>query len=165
VSDQWDGSGSPSVRGVETFDAQIVEAGGGGAFVRIPPDVVAALGGKGRIPVQATFDGVAYQGSVVSMGGEKVVGVLKAIRSRLGKQPGDTVTVTLELDRGERSVQVPDDLRAALDDAGLGAVFDASSYTHQREYVSWIEEAKKVETRARRVRATMERLRGKGGET
>jgi hypothetical protein len=165
VSRQWDDSDSRSVPCVETFDAEIVEAGGGGAYVRIPPDVVAALGGKGQIPVQATFDGVAYEGSVVSMGGEKVIGVLKAIRSRLGKQPGDTVAVTLELDLGERSVEVPDDLRAALDDAGLGAVFDALSYTHQREYVTWIEEAKKVDTRARRVRATMERLRGNGGET
>jgi hypothetical protein len=147
---------------VETFDAEIVEADGGGAYVRIPADVVAVLGGKGRVPVQATFDGVAYRGSVVSMGGGKVIGVLKAIRTQLGKGPGDTVTVTLELDRVERSVRVPDDLRAALDEAGLRAAFDALSYTHQREYVSWIEEAKKADTRARRVTQTLARLRPAG---
>jgi hypothetical protein len=146
------------VRGVETFDAEIVEADGGGAYVRVPPEVVAALGGKGRIPVRATFDRIAYRGSVVSMGGEKVIGVLKAIRTQLGKQPGDTVTVALELDHAERSVQVPDDLRAALDEAGLGAAFDGLSYSHQREYVSWIQEAKKVETRGRRITETVAKL-------
>lgn len=150
---------SRSVRRVETFDAEIVEADGGGAYVRVPPDVVAALGGKGLIPVQATFDGIAYRGSVVSMGGGKVIGVLKAIRTRVGKQPGDIVTVTLELDRGERSVDVPADLRAALDETGLGAAFDALSYTHQREYVSSIEDAKKAETRARRIVEALVRLR------
>jgi hypothetical protein len=143
---------------VETFDAEIVEADGGGAYVRVPPEVVAALGGKGRIPVRATFDRIAYRGSVVSMGGEKVIGVVKAIRTQLGKQPGDTVTVTLELDQAERSVQVPADLRAALDEAGLGAAFDGWSYSHQREYVSWIQEAKKAETRGRRITETVAKL-------
>ena len=144
---------------METFDAEIVEADGGGAYVRVPPDVVVALGGKGRIPVQATFDGIAYPGSVVSMGGGKVIGVLKAIRTQLGKQPGDNVTVTLELDRGERSVDVPADLRAALADRELDAAFDALSYTHQREYVSWIDDAKKAATRARRITEVVARLR------
>ena len=58
---------SRSVRGVETFDAEIVEGDGGGAYVRVPPDVVAALGGKGRISVQASFDGIAYRGSANSL--------------------------------------------------------------------------------------------------
>lgn len=116
--------------------------------------------GKGRIPVQATFDGIAYRGSVVSMGGEKVLGLLKAIRTELVKQPGDIVRVTVELDRAERFVPVPDDLRVALDRAGLGATFDALSYSHQREYVSWIEEAKKADTRSRRISQTVDRIRG-----
>jgi Domain of unknown function (DUF1905)/Bacteriocin-protection, YdeI or OmpD-Associated len=145
---------------VETFEAAIVEADRGGAYVRVPPEVVAALGGSGRIPVQATFDGIAYRGSVVSMGGEKVIGLLKAIRTQLGKQPGDRITVTLEADQAERSVELPDDLRAALEDAGLLAAFRALSYSHQRENVAAIEEAKKAETRARRVARTITRLQG-----
>jgi hypothetical protein len=144
---------------VQSFEAEIVEADGGGAFVRVPDDVVAALGGKGRIPVDATFDGVAYRGSVVSMGGGKVLGVLKGIRAELGKQPGDTVTVTLAADTAPRTVEVADDLRAALDEAGLTATFDALSYSHQREYVTWIDEAKKPATRARRIAGTVDRLR------
>ena len=133
---------------MQSFEAEIVEVEGGGAFVRVPDDVVAALGGKGRIPVEATFDGVAYRGSVVSMGrgggGGKVLGVLKGIRAELGKQPGDTVA---------------DDLRTALDAAGLADKFTALSYSHQREYVTWIDEAKKPDTRARRIAGTVDRLR------
>ncbi len=72
---------------METFDATIAEGPRGGAYVPVPPDVVAALGGKGRIPVHATFDGVAYQGSVVSMGGEKVIGLQKAIQAEVGLRP------------------------------------------------------------------------------
>jgi hypothetical protein len=143
---------------METFEAQIVAADRGGAYVRIPADVVAALGGAGRIPVRATFDGVAYRGSVVSMGGEKVIGLLKAIRTELGKAPGDPVTVTLEADTEERSVVVPDDLRDALTVAGALDAFDALSYSHQREHLGWIDEAKRPETRARRIRQTVERL-------
>jgi hypothetical protein len=145
---------------VETFEAAIVEADRGGAYIRVPPEVVAALGGKGRIPVRATFDGIAYRGSVVSMGGEKVIGLLKAIRTELDKQPGDRVTVTLEADQAERTVDVPDDLRSALDGAGLLDSFRALSYSHQREYVSWIADAKKAETRARRIGQTIERISG-----
>jgi hypothetical protein len=143
---------------VETFDAVIEEARGGGAFVAVPAEVDAALGGKGRIPVVASFDGVDYRGSVATMGGVRCLGMLKAIRDQLGKGPGDTVTVTLSPDPTERTVTVPDDLAAALADAGARTTFDRLSYTHQREYVTWIDEAKKPATRARRVAGTVERL-------
>jgi hypothetical protein len=143
---------------METFEARITAADRGGAYVRVPADVVAALGGAGRIPVRATFDGIAYRGSVVSMGGEKVIGLLQAIRTQLGKAPGDMVTVTLEADTAERSVVMPHDLRAALAAAGVLDAFAALSYSHQRQHVGWIDEAKRPETRARRIRQTVERL-------
>ena len=145
-------------RGVERFEATIVDAGQGGAYVEVPPDVVDALGGKGRIPVQATFDGIAYRGSIASMGGGKVLGVLAGIRKQLAKGPGDGVTVTLEVDTTERKVTVPADLAAALDAVRARKAFDALSYTHQREHVTWIEDAKRPETRARRVDRTVERI-------
>ena len=144
---------------MERFEATIQEADRGGAFVAVPVNVVEALGGKGRIPVRATFDGIAYQGSVVSMGGQMVIGLLKAIRTELGKEPGDVITVTLDVDREERTVTVPDDLRAALDKAGLWDRFDAMSFSHRRETVASITEAKKPETRARRITQTLDRLR------
>ena len=144
---------------MERFDATIQEADRGGAFVAVPADVVKALGDKGRIPVRATFDGIAYQGSVVSMGGQKVIGLLKAIRLELGKQAGEVIAVTLEVDQAERTVTVPDDLRSALDGAGLSDRFDSLSFSHRRETVASITEAKQPETRARRITQTLDRLR------
>ncbi len=148
------------MRGVERFEATIEAGGGGGAFVPVPDDVMAALGGGGRIPVRATFDGVPYRGSIVTMGGRRCIGLLKAIREQLGKGEGDQVTVTVDRDRAERAVTMPDDLVRALDDAGAREAFDALSYSHQREYVNWVEEAKRPETRLRRVAQTVERVTG-----
>src|SRR3954466_11537172 len=100
---------------MEKFHATITDAGrAGGAFVPVPPAVVEALGGKGRIPVRATFDGIAYTGSVVTMGGQKVIGILKGIQAQLGKSAGDPLTVTLERDDTARKVTPPDDLARAL---------------------------------------------------
>ena len=145
------------------FEATIAAAERGGAYVAVPPDVVAELGGRGRIPVIATFDGVEYRGSVVSMGSGPVIGVLKRIRTELGKEPGDRVTVTLTVDEEPRRVDVPEDLRAALADAHLQERFDALSYSHRREYVQWIEEAKRPATRKRRIEQTVERVGPNGG--
>ena len=145
---------------MERFEATIEAGDRGGALVRVPPDVVTALGGGGRIPVQATFDGVAYRGSVVSMGAGRVIGLLKAIRQQIGKDIGDRVVVTLARDDAPRSVTLAPDVTAALREAGVLATFEAQSYTHQREHVEWIESAKRPETRARRIAATVDRLRG-----
>jgi hypothetical protein len=145
------------------FEATIAAADRGGAYVTVPPDVVAALGGRRRTPVVATFDGVEYGGSVVAMGRGMVIGVLKQIRTRLGKEPGDTLTVTLMVDDKPRRVDVPGDLRAALAEARLQSRFDALSYSHRREYVQWIEEAKRPATRQRRVEQTVARVGPSGG--
>lgn len=67
-----------------------------GAYVEIPFDVKATFG-KGRVPVNATFDGVPYQGSLVRMGTPcHIIGIRKEIRKQIGKQPGDMVHVTIE---------------------------------------------------------------------
>jgi hypothetical protein len=156
----WGAPGRRYALAVPTFDAPIQAGSGGGAWVEVPPEVVAALGGGGRIPVEASFDGVAYRGSVVSMGGRKVLGVLAAIRAELGKGVGDTVAVSVDRDVQERTVAVAPDLAEALDGEGLRAAFDALSYSHRREHVQWIDEAKKPETRQRRIARTLERLQG-----
>jgi Bacteriocin-protection, YdeI or OmpD-Associated/Domain of unknown function (DUF1905) len=140
---------------VPHFDGVLAAARQGGAYVEVPDDVVRALGGAKRIPVRASFDGVPYQGSVVSMGGCMVLGVLKTIRQQLGKEPGDVIAVRLELDDIPRRVVVPGDLAAALDEAGARAAFDALSPTHRREHVRAIEDAKRPETRAKRVAAAV----------
>jgi hypothetical protein len=142
----------------QSFEATIAAADRGGAYVEVPPSVVDALGGGGRIPVKASFDGVEYRGSVASMGGAKVLGMLKAIRAELGKGPGDSVLVTVERDLEDRTIAVPDDLAAALAGAGVSAAFGALSFSHRREYVEWVEEAKRPETRSRRIEQTVARV-------
>ena len=86
------------------YDAviQSSESGKGGAYVPFPYDVRAEFG-KGRVKVHATFDGEPYEGSIVNMGVKNpddsvcyVIGILKDIRAKIGKQPGDSVKVTIK---------------------------------------------------------------------
>lgn len=135
-----------------TFRASIEDADGGGAYVTVPFDVEQAFGKK-RVKVQATIDGEPYRGSLVRMGGPcHILGVVKAIRQKIGKNPGDEVEVTIVEDTEPRVVTVPPDLQQALQSSPQAeAAFQALSYTHQKEYVAWIEEAKREQTRQSRV--------------
>ncbi len=141
------------------FDAIIEEARGGGALVACPFDVRASLG-SARPKVNATFDGVAYRGSIASMGGRYVLGIRKDVRQAIGKGPGDRVRVTVRADSSPRIVQIPADLAAALAESELASAFDALSYTRRRVHVTAIEGAKRPDTRARRVARVIASLRG-----
>ncbi|MEV6069364.1 YdeI/OmpD-associated family protein [Nocardia sp. NPDC052001] len=116
----------------------------------------------GPYPVRATFDGIAYTGSIMSMGDGPCLGILKGIRAELGKAPGDTVTVTVRRDTAERTVEVPDDLAAALADAGVRDAFDGLSYTNRRELATGVAEAKRPETRAKRITKAVDAARERG---
>jgi hypothetical protein len=143
------------------FRATIEEAPRGGAYVTVPAEVVGALGGGGRIKVLATFEGVSYRGSIVRMGGESILGVLKDIRETLGKAPGDAIVVTVEPDLEERVVEIPPELEALLaENPEALRAFDALSYSHRREHAVYVAEAKKAETRQRRAERTIESLTG-----
>jgi hypothetical protein len=145
-----------------TFTAIIQDAGGGGAFVEVPFDVEKAFGSK-RPKIKATIEGVPYRGTLVRMGSEcHLLLVLKSIRERIGKTFGDQVKVTVELDAEPRVVALPKDLAGALKkDRGAKIRFSKLSYTHQKEYVTWIEEAKKDETRQQRIDKTLVLLKAK----
>jgi hypothetical protein len=133
--------------------------GAGGHLVEVPDEVVAALGGKGRIPVQASFNGVWYRGSIVRMGGVTMLGVTKAVMAEAGAGPGDVLDVVVENDEAPREVEVPPELTKALKrNRAARAVWNGLSFSHRREYVSSILEAKKEETRARRVEKTIQAL-------
>jgi len=148
-----------------TFRAVIEDPGGGGAFVRIPFDVEDVFGKK-RVKIKATIDGEPYRGSLVRMGAPyHILIVIKDIRNKIGKTFGDEVEVTLEEDLEPRVVEVPADLKEMLDvNPQAASFFEKLSYTHQREYVYWINESKRSETRQRRIRKTAEMLlEGKKG--
>ena len=143
-----------------TFTAVIQNAGGGGAFVEIPFDVETAFGSK-RPKIKAQIEGVPYRGTLVRMGGERhMLIILKGIRAQLGKTFGDRIRVTLEPDLEPRVVATPTDLLRELRRAkGARAAFERLSYTHRREYVRWIEEARRAETRRVRITRTIEMLK------
>jgi hypothetical protein len=149
-----------------TFTAIIQNAGGGGAFVEVPFDVEKAFGSK-RPKVKAMIEGVAYRGTLVRMGSEShLLLILKGIRGQVGKTFGDEINITVEADTEPREVEIPKDLLKELKKDKSAAVnFDKLAYTHQKEYVKWIEDAKKQETRHARVVKTIEMLKkGKGSQ-
>jgi hypothetical protein len=143
------------------FEA-VLEAGDGdgGVFVVIPFSVPEVYGTRGRVPVQATFDGYPYQGSLTPFGDDHhALQVLKQTRRAVGKTIGDTVRVTLSRDVAERKMEAPADLAEELAaNPKAAAYFAKLAYTHQREYVRWLEGAKKPETRARRLGEIVEML-------
>lgn len=143
------------------FKARIEDAGGGGACVYFPYDVETEFGTKGRVPVKATFDGVPYAGSMVKYGApQHLLGILKNIREQIGKGPGDTVEVTVQKDEAERAVDVPPEFEKLLKKEKVWAAFEKLSYTHKKEYVRWITEARREETRLNRLAKSVEMLRG-----
>ncbi len=134
------------------FRAVIEDAGNGGAFVTIPFDVEQVFGKK-RVKVKATIAGEPYRGSLVRMGSAcHVLGVRKEIREKTGKTFGDEIEIVVEEDTDPREITVPHDMRQALDsNPKAEAFFKQLSYTHQKEYVRWIEEAKRSQTRQSRI--------------
>jgi Domain of unknown function (DUF1905)/Bacteriocin-protection, YdeI or OmpD-Associated len=142
------------------FRVKIESADAGGAYVEFPYDVEKEFGARGRVPVKVAFDGVPYTGSLVKCGASMyIVGVLKSICQQIGKTPGDTVEVELSRDETERRVDVPEDFAAALKREKLRSAFDKLSFTHQREYVGWITEAKRAATRSARLEKAAAMLR------
>jgi Bacteriocin-protection, YdeI or OmpD-Associated/Domain of unknown function (DUF1905) len=138
-----------------------VELGGKTATgIEVPEDVVAALGSGNRPPVTVTIGGHTYRTTVARMGGRFLIPLSAKNRTGAGVVAGDQVDVDIVLDGGPREVTVPDDLSAALaQDDTARTTFDGLSYTHRKEWVRWIEEAKKTETRATRLAKTVESLR------
>jgi hypothetical protein len=143
-----------------SFAAKIEPGPEGGAFVTFPYDVEKEFGVKGRVSVKATFEGVAYTGSLMQCGGQQhVLGILKAIREQTGKQLGDTVRVQLWRDESERTVEVPSDLASLMKKHGVREFFDSLSFTNRKEYSRWITVAKKEETRAARLTKSIDMMR------
>jgi hypothetical protein len=142
------------------FKATIEAASLGGACVYFPYDVEKEFGVKGRVPVKASFDGAPYRGSLVKYGQpQHMLGLLKGIREQIGKGPGDTVEVEIWRDEEPRTVEPPADFRKAMKQGGVLAVFEKLSYSHRKEYCRWITEAKKEETRLRRLTKAVEMLK------
>lgn len=127
--------------------------------IEIPPAIVEGFGQGKRPKVVLTVNKHTYRGTVAVMGGKYMIGVPKEHREAAGLKGGDKIDVTLELDTAPREVEVPDDLAKALKKAKVTAAFDKLSYTHRKEHVRAINEAKAAETRQRRIDKCVEMLK------
>jgi Bacteriocin-protection, YdeI or OmpD-Associated/Domain of unknown function (DUF1905) len=144
----------------QRFRARLDNAGRGGAAFDVPPDAVTALGERRRPAVTVTIAGYTFRTTVAVYGGQPMIGVRKEHREGAGIAIGDAFDVSIQLDDEPRTIDVPGDLAEALaDDDDARSAFERLSYTHRREYVEWIGEAKRPDTRARRVAETVERVR------
>ena len=128
----------------------------------IPFDVEKVFGMK-RVKVKANFEGIEYRGLIINMGtGSHILGLTKEVRKSLGKSFGEMVQVTVEIDTEERIVDVPLELeRFFKSHHQEKAFFDSLSYTNRKEYANWIREAKKAETKERRLKSAMDKLKQK----
>lgn len=129
-------------------------------FLDFPVAVSRKLPSRGRVAVRGTLNGFPFRISAFPTGdGTHQIAVNKAVQSGARTKPGERVHVVLEVDTGPRLVKQPADLTAALGRAPQAmANFAALSYGHRNAYVEWILEAKKPETRARRVDEAVKRL-------
>ena len=132
-----------------------------GTYVVVPREVQARLGLTGRPKINSVIAGHPYRGSLMPAGdGTFVLGVLKSIQQSAGVTRGDTITVELELDTAPRTVELPPDLAKAIArDKKARAAWAKLSYTDKREMARSLEEAKRPETRLRRLAAALEKLR------
>jgi Bacteriocin-protection, YdeI or OmpD-Associated/Domain of unknown function (DUF1905) len=137
------------------FEADVAEFGSALA-IDLPFDPKQEFG-KVRAPVRVTINWYEFPTTVASMSGRIVVGLNKEVRVRAGVAAGDRVVVEIVLDEGPRTVEIPADLAEALD-AESAAFLDSLSYTHRKEYVRWIEEAKRPQTRRLRIEKTVAML-------
>jgi len=133
------------------------------AWIEFPYDLKETYGVGNLVPFKATFDGrVVYRGSLAKMGGSSAMILLrKDVRAELSKQPGESVEVVVELDDKPREVEVPKELKAALEKVGLWEAFEKMAFTHRKEYAQWVAEAKRPETRDNRVAKAVDMVRTK----
>jgi hypothetical protein len=134
--------------------------GGDVCSIDVPFDVEKTFGARGRVPVRGTLNGAPFRSSVFRMGGDcHFMVVNRQMREAAGVKGGETVPVVLERDDEPRTVTPPADFARALKaNKEARATWDKLSYTHQREHVEHIEEARKPETRLRRIEKSIELL-------
>jgi hypothetical protein len=145
------------------FTTQIPHGDGQAGLIELPFDVRAEYG-QARPPLRGTVNGYPFRTTVAVYGGKSYIGFRREIRDGAGIAPGDAVEIDLERDEEPREVAVPDDLAAALAaEPGLREAFDRMSFTHRRECVEAVEEARRPETRTRRIQLAVDAARAKAG--
>jgi hypothetical protein len=143
------------------FRTTVLTAGKTATGLRIPDDVMAALGAGKKPPVRVTISGHTYRSTVATVDGQPMVGLSAENRVAAGVAGGDVVDVEIELDTAPREVEVPAELAAALETDSLAkAFFDSLSNSQKSWHTLQVSGAKTDETRQRRLEKSMQMLRG-----
>jgi hypothetical protein len=142
------------------FHTTILQGDKTATGIRVPDEIVEALGSGRRPAVKITMRGFTYRSTVAVVSGQFMVGVSAENRAGAGVAGGDEVDVEIELDSAPREVTVPADFAAALDaEPNARRTFDGLSYSKKSSHVLSIEGAKTDETRQRRIAKSVETLR------
>lgn len=140
------------------FQTKILQMGNN-TGIQVPEDIIEKLGSGKRPLVRVTINNdYSYRSAVAVMGGKSMISLSKEHRSAAGIQGGDEVEITLELDLEPRTVEVPKDLMDALVSANALEMFEKTAPSMKKEYVRQVVEAKKQETRERRIAKIVEKL-------
>ncbi|NES27098.1 DUF1905 domain-containing protein [Micromonospora terminaliae] len=143
-----------------TVTLTLEQRGPAGAFVLTDEQVSVVGEGRRTFPVRVHVNGVTLPLRLARMGGENLIGLSRAAREQAGVSIGSAYEVAVAADAEPRTVEVPEDLAAALaGDAPARAAFEALAPSHRKEFVRWVGEAKREATRAQRVTKTIEMLR------
>jgi hypothetical protein len=142
------------------FRTTILQGDKSATGIRVPDEVVEALGAGKRPAVSVTINGFTYRSSIAVVSGTYMVGVSAENRAGTGVKGGDEVDVDIELDTAPREVTVPPDLVAALDaEPAARRTFDALSYSNKSWHVLQVTGAKTEETRQRRIAKSVDALK------
>lgn len=131
-------------------------------WIEFPYDLKETYGIGNLVPVVTTFDGHEYRGSIAKIGPKPALLIRKDIFVKLGKKHGDPVNVVVKLDKSERTIEVPDYFEKELrKHPQVKDIFDKMAFSHKREYVQWITQAKQEETRLRRIKKAIQLIKEK----
>jgi hypothetical protein len=139
------------------FETTLLQMGNN-TGIEVPAEVVEGLGGGKRAAVVVDVNGYVFSSTLGAMAGKTLVPFSSDKRAATGLSGGDAITVDLTLDTAPRTVEMPDDLAAALAGAGVRAAFDALAPSARKAHVTNVEGAKAAETRARRIDAIVTKL-------
>lgn len=141
------------------FRAPVSQQQGTSPYVDVPPEVLAQISDKRRVPVAVTVNGHTFRTTIAPMQGCLLLGFNKANAAAARVAAGDVIDIELALDTAPREVDVPTELAAALASApDAKAAYDALSYTHRREWAQYVAEAKQAQTRVRRAAKAVAQL-------
>ena len=147
---------------IHTFEAELTSKGPNLAWthVIVPPEISTVFGSRGRVAVCGTLNGAPYRSSIMPEGdGSHYLNVTRALMAAAQARPGDLVQITMAVDREARTVDMPEELVAALAaHPAANAVFEALAYSHRKQYADWVASAKRAETRQTRASKAVERL-------